>query len=185
MDEGKISVRYAKALFNLAVENNTLSQTKADIELMAGLAKNSPEFNALLFSPIISTVDKKRVLFNTFEGRLHKSTFTFLELLLKNGRESVLKDVCRNFLAHYRRHLGIRQAFVTTAVPIDKAMQTKIIEMIRKKFQTEVELTTNVDEKIIGGLVLQVDDRQIDSSVSNALNRFRREATSSAYQKKI
>ena len=102
-------------------------------------------------------------------------TYSFLMLLLANKRESYLKSIARIFLESYRREAGYKKAKLTSAVAIDPSTVEQFKTFIRKHFNSEVDLTCTADEKLIGGFVLQVEDQQIDASVSAKLQKIKRE----------
>ena len=102
-------------------------------------------------------------------------TYSFLMMLLTNNRETYLKDITRNFHETYRKEAGYKAAKLTSAVEIDPATVEQFRALIRKHFKTEVDLTFQVDSKLIGGFVLQVEDQQIDASVTAKLKKLKRE----------
>ena len=77
-----------------------------------------------------------------------------------------------------KRHRGITESVLTTAVPVDPGIRKQVEEMIEKMFNTRVELKTNIDESIIGGFILKVEDSYIDASVRNKLRKIKHELIS-------
>jgi F-type H+-transporting ATPase subunit delta len=175
MDENKISVRYAKALFSLAVENKALDEVKKDVDLIFQTSNAVPEFKMILESPVIKTSDKAKIFKEIFVKHINSITFSFLNLVLSNKRESFLEDISRNFLAMYRKNSGFKSAVVSSAFALDSATMEQFKQLIRKKFKTEVELTCSVNNDLIGGFVLRVEDQQIDASVSAKLKGLKQE----------
>ena len=106
-------------------------------------------------------------------------TYSFLMLLITNKREAYLKDITRNFLESYRKGAGFKAARLTSAIELDPATIEQFKTLIRKHFNTEVDLTCTTDSKLIGGFVLQVEDQQIDASVAVKLKKLKRELLSS------
>ena len=106
MDENKISLRYAKALFGLAQEKAVLDDVKRDIDFIISILKVVPEFRYVLGSPIVKSSEKVDLLKGTFEDEINSITFSFFNLLLTNKRESYLEDMLRNFLDLYRSFKG-------------------------------------------------------------------------------
>ena len=103
MDENKISVRYAKALFGLARENKTLDEVKNDVDLIYQTSRSVPEFKMMLESPVIKTSAKTNIFQEIFAKKVNFITLSFLNLILSNKRESFLEDILRNFLAENDR----------------------------------------------------------------------------------
>ena len=179
MDESKISVRYAKALLSLAKEKQVAESVRVDMEMIHQLFETIPGFNQMLESPVIGTKEKRQLFEDVFAKIINAMTYSFLMLLLTNNREAYLKNIARNFIESYRKEAGYKAAKLTSAVKIDPASVEQFRALIRKHFNTEVDLTCNVDSKLIGGFVLQVEDQQIDASVAAKLKKLKRELLSS------
>lgn len=175
MDENKISVRYAKALFSLAKEKKVLDEVKKDVDLIYQTSRAVPEFKMILGSPVIKTSAKAKIFKEIFVKQVNSITFSFLNLLLSNKRELFLEDISRNFLALYRKSTGFKSAVISSAFALDSATVEQFRQLIRNKFKTEVELTCNVNHDLIGGFVLRVEDQQIDASVSAKLKGLKQE----------
>jgi F-type H+-transporting ATPase subunit delta len=173
MDESAISVRYAKAVFNLGKEQNMLSLLKNDMELISAACKQSKEFNQLLSSPVIPASKKVSLLRQIFSQSVTTVTMNLLELLSKNKREIFLESICRNVLAMIRKEMNIKTAVLTTARKLDQENIGQIIKILEKELGASVELTERVNQKIIGGLILSIDDKQYDASVATRIKKIR------------
>lgn len=177
MDENKISLRYAKALFSLAREKTILDEVNEDISLIMSSLKAVPEFKLVLGSPIVKTSEKADIFKKTFADRVNPITISFFDLLLTNKRETYLEGILRNFLDLYRRFKGFKSAVLSSALPLNQKTIDQFRELIRQKFDTEVDLLVNVNRDLIGGFVLRVEDQQIDASVSSKLKQLKQELT--------
>jgi len=104
-----------------------------------------------------------------------KQTIDFINLMFSNGRGDYLSAAARNFIDLTRRHKGIRQVTVTTAVPVDGTTKRELADLITGEKGGTIEFNEQIDESIIGGFILRVDDSYVDASVRNRLNRFRKE----------
>ena len=175
MDENKISVRYAKALFALALEQKLLDEVKKDIDLISQTLGTVPEFKIILGNPVFKTSDKAKLFKEIFANKVNSITFSFLNLILSNKRESYLEHISRNFLALYRINAGFKSAVISSAFALDSVTVEQFRQLIRNKFKTEVEITCNVNPDLIGGFILRVDDQQLDASVSAKLKGLKQE----------
>jgi len=185
MNESKISVRYAKSLFNLATERNVLDAVKVDIEAIYLIAHTVDEFSLLVHNPVIRPSQKKLIFSRIFAKNVQPVTLQFLLLVIQNNRESFLKDITRNFLDLYRSEKGIKKAEITTAIELDKKTISNIVSLIKRNFDTEVELTEHINEEIIGGYILRIEDQQIDASISHQLNKIKQSLVNKTYEAKI
>ena len=178
MNYSKIAVRYAKAVFLLAEEKKQLKEVANDMETLLKVEREVPEISDLYNNPILSISDKKKAITAVFEKSFNEISMNFLNLIFDNKRETHTSGVARNFLKRYREHLGIKNASLTTATKIADAKRDEIIEIIKKTYNTEVELELNENPDIIGGFVLKVEDTQFDASISTQLKNIKQELLS-------
>ena len=178
MNESKISVRYAKALFSSAVERNLLDVIKKDVDFLLQLLQTQPRLKELLSSPVVKSKEKGAFLDKIFKNQCQQLTMDFLHLLLKNNRELFLMEMCLNFQSLYSKLTGIKSAKLTTAIELDQAQLQEFNKLIQIHFGSKAEVLTTVDEKLLGGFILKVEDQQLDASVSTQLKKMRRELVS-------
>jgi len=184
MNQGKISVRYAKSLFLIAKEKGEIDAINDDISIIYSISKNISKFKLLLESPIIKKSQKTKIFEKIFKGKISELSLSFLNLVLKNKREMYLIDISRNFLDIVRKDKGIKTAFLTTALSLDKNQSSEIEQIIAKHFKTKIEFTEQIDSKIIGGFILRVEDKQYDSSVLTKLKRIKTKLINTTFEKK-
>lgn len=173
MDESAITVRYAKAIFSLGKEKEKLSSLKRDMELISNVCRESADFNYLLKNPVIRTSEKIRLLHLIFENKIDNLSRDSLRLITHNKREIFLPDICRNVLTLIRKERNIKTATLTTATPVKDQIITRLKNLLEQELGGEVELTGNTDARIIGGLILRIDDKQYDTSVSTQLKKIK------------
>ena len=184
MNNGKISVRYAKALITSAKEQKLLDPVRKDMELLLKTLRAVPELLQLLESPVVEPAQKLKVMNAIFSSKTEALTLSFIKLAITNNREEYLPGMARMYIDLYKQEKGIKQAFVTTAVPVEKEIRTAIINMIRKVFHIDIELNEKVDEHIIGGFILQVEDQLLDASVTGQINKIRKSLINKTYEKR-
>lgn len=173
MDQSTITVRYAKAFFATAKEKKLLEIFKADIQLVLDVCTNSADFNLLLESPIVNESKKTGLISSIFKGKIHELTMNFLLLIVKNKREVHIPGISRNFLALTRKDQNIKSATLITATGITKETISKIGKIMEEQLKTKVELSSQVDPEIIGGIVLRIGDKQYDASVATQIKKIK------------
>jgi F-type H+-transporting ATPase subunit delta len=184
MNESKISVRYAKALIMSAKDHNVLDPVRADMVLLIKIIKEVPELLRLLESPVVVPEKKLEVMNAIFSGKCEPLTLSFIRLAITKKREEYLSGMARIYIDLFKKEKGIKQAFITTAVPIDKEIRTAIINMIKKVYNTEIELDDKIDKQIIGGFILQVEDQLLDASVTGQIRKIRKSLVDKTYEKR-
>ena len=183
MNESKISVRYAKALLSIAIEKDILDKLKDDMTLVHNICKNNSEFISMIESPVIKTSQKWSVIKQLFESVIHEHCLGFLELIFINKREIFIEAICRVFLDLYREHKGIKNVFISSVIPLDNEIKTRITEVLKNAYNSEIVLEEIVNKKLIGGFILRIEDQQIDASILTQLKRVKRELIGSDYKK--
>ena len=173
MYQGQINVRYAKALFQLAVEKGIVDEIKQDIDLIFETFQEVDNFNILIEHPVIKASKKAQILSDLFEKKVHQYTLSFLHLIVKNKRENHIKNICIDFIDLYTKHKGIKRAVLTTAFNLSRTQEAKVKRSIEKAFSSTIDLNTVVDKSLIGGLIIQVDEKQLDLSVSRQIKELR------------
>lgn len=174
MNESKISVRYSKAIFELAIEKKLLDEISADMVFISEICKID-EVKEVIDSPIIVPSKKTKIMHGLLENNVNALTLTLVDLLVKNGREGYLPAVARVFRDNTLQYQGITESYLTTAEPVNDTIRKQMKELISSIFKTKVELRENIDKEIIGGFVLRVNDNFIDASVRNKLRKIRKE----------
>lgn len=181
----KLASRYAKSLFDLSKEKNILNEVLADMNLLAETIKQSRELDLLLKSPLVKSDKKDKILGLIFKGKISDLTFTFLELLVKKGRESTLLEMANAFISKYNKLNNVAIAQLTTAVEVDKTIVDKVEKILLAiDGNKKVELETKVDSNIVGGFVLKYGDKLLDDSISRKLQLIKKEIIDSSYIQK-
>jgi F-type H+-transporting ATPase subunit delta len=169
MAASKAAARYARALLDLAIETDSLEKVNNDIVMIDGLCYSNRDLIAFLHSPIIQKRRKYEVFDALFDGKVEKLTLGFLKLITKNKRENVLEEITESFIAQYKKHKGILDVHVRSAVKLEDNVKKSIIARVGKSFEGDIHLYEEIDQSLIGGFVVQVEGNQIDASIKNQL----------------
>jgi F-type H+-transporting ATPase subunit delta len=174
MNDSKISVRYSRAIFQSALEKNILDRINEDMLLISEICKTK-EMKDFLQSPIIVPSKKESIFHKILGDNVQKLTLSLIDLIVKNGRESFIPSIARVFIHETKKYKGITESVLTTAVKVDEKVKKQITDIISEVFKTKVDLKENIDQEIVGGFILQVDDSYIDASIKNKLRKIRKE----------
>ncbi|MDZ7632988.1 MAG: ATP synthase F1 subunit delta [Bacteroidales bacterium] len=180
MNSSKIAVRYAKALFDLALERDVIDSVYRDMKTVSHLCAME-EVKAVINNPVISQQKRKEVILALTGDETDKLTVSFVALIFDHGRGDYLAASARNFIDLTRRHRGIREVTLTTAVPVSGRLKEEMATLISGKEKETIEFIEIVDRSVIGGFILKVDDAYIDASVRNRLNKYRKEFSLAGY----
>jgi len=185
MNQSLIAVRYAKAIFAVSQEKKLEDTLRDDMMYLYQACNLVPAFSLLLHSPVVKPSQKLSIVKELFAKDLNPLTINFLTMLISNRREMCLSDMTRNYLDIYKKAKGITSVIMTSATELNIDLENKIVNMISQKFKTKVELTKKIDEDLIGGFVLRIDDFQLDTSVASSLNKLKHTLNDAAYLKKF
>lgn len=182
MKNPKLSSRYAKALFDFAGEKNQTEEVHGDLKLFADVLKENRELQVLLRNPVVEPRQKHQIFESIFNGRIHEITYQFLDLLLRKRREPALDTICEEFFKLYNAAHNIKTVKIATAHPLSDALRDKIVALLAEQTHATIELQQLVDPEIIGGFIIQMDDRYYDSSILSKFNRLRQEFSQNQFQ---
>ncbi|MBL4606034.1 MAG: ATP synthase F1 subunit delta [Flavobacteriaceae bacterium] len=185
MKDARPALRYAKAILNLAKDRKVETEVNADLQLIASTISENADLMAMLNSPVIKASDKKNVLNELFTGKTNSISIGLFNLLEENKRMNMLLTIAKQYSIIYDHYKRIQVAKVTTAVPLTKELETKIMTKIVELTGNKASLENIVNPTILGGFVLRVGDVQYDASISNHLNELRKEFDNSHYIPKI
>jgi len=172
----RLANRYAKSLLDLAIEKGQLEKIFADMQWLQAVSKASHEFVTVLRSPVIKADKKEKIVEAVTKGKVGEITTAFIRLMIRKSRESFLPEVASAFITQYKAHKNIYPVKLTTAVPVSEALKKEIIEHMRANSDMHtIELETAVDEKLIGGFLLQAGDKLVDGSVLYDLQTIARQ----------
>ena len=176
MPNPRLASRYAKSLVNLSQEQGKLEAVYTDMCYVAEVCKQSREFVNLLRSPIIKSDQKSKILDAVTKGKISPLAEAFITLLVKKGREADLPEMANAFIEQYQEIKGIHRVLLTTATPVGESVKQAIVEKVKKeKGLGTVQLETVVDESIIGGFMLELNNQLLDASILRDLKDIKRQ----------
>lgn len=186
MADSRVASRYAKSLLGLAVDQGMLEQVNNDMGLLASTSQASRDFVLMLKSPIIRHEKKREILNTLFKSRVNALTMSIIDILTRKNRESLLPAIASEFHKAYNEHKGIGKASITSTVALDEKLRNEIIAMVKKlSDKKEVELEEKVDKDLLGGFVLNVGDRQVDTSIKSKLKALKIKFSENPYVKEF
>jgi F-type H+-transporting ATPase subunit delta len=182
MTNPRLATRYAKSLVDLATEQNQLNDVYNDMLTLKAICKSNKDFVQLLKSPIIKGTTKQKIVQAVTDGRVGNLTTAFNQLLVSKGRESNLPEIADAVIEQYKVINNIKTVKLTTATPIDDNARQAIINKIGHE---KIDLETVVDEKLIGGFVLQTGDQLMDASIAYDLKAIQKQFMNNDFIYKI
>ena len=174
MKSTKSAIRYAKALLELSIENSNLKEVSYDMKRIVESSNETKDFRVFLNSPVIKSDKKIEILKVLFVG-FEKLTSSFIDLITKNKREYLLVEISEAYLYLLKKHQQIVPVSIKSARKLEKETLDQILNKMKSHVEGDFEVTEEVDESLIGGFIVRMDDKQIDASVLTQLNRMKQE----------
>lgn len=165
--------RYATALYELADETKSLDAVAADLTTLCQLITDSDDLSRLVRSPIVARADQVKGMTAVLEAaNANPLTVKFVSTAADNRRLHAVPQMITAFLAELARRRGEVQADVTSAVALNKDEVAAVTESLRAAVGQKVAVNLTVDPSLIGGLIVRVGSRMVDSSLRSKINRL-------------
>ena len=175
MDRNRVTVRYAKALIELATEQNQLDKVSLDIATMYAALDEYEGFSHHVLFPGYSSEEKFERVKSIFADQFSELSMNFLQLVFANNREEYLKDLCRNTIDMSLELRGIVSASLVTATKLDSSLMEKLKSTFEKKLNATLDLSSDTNPDLICGFVFTIDGQQYDASVASKLNAIKKQ----------
>ena len=179
-DQQQLGNVYAKALLEFGKDSGQVDQMVDELNGVADAVREVPGLQALLESPRVANEDKIKLLDKAFGGKVDKNLVNFLKVIGNKGRFDCLGSIASSAREMQDEMSGRVQAVLTSASEIDQNVKDKIAQSLSKVLGKTVSLTSSVDPKILGGMIIRVGDTVYDGSVVNQLAQVRSKAVKCA-----
>ena len=175
----EIAEVYARALFEAAKENDVLDRVHDELGEVADALEENDELKSFFFSPSFSAEEKKDAVDKVVSGA-DERTVNFLKLLAERHRLPVLFRIRRDFDELWADERKLLSVSVTSAVDLDDKLVKEIGKRIEEQTGRDVELSSQVDPYVLGGLVVRVGNMVLDASIRNRLEQLRKQVAKAA-----
>tara|TARA_S200000501_G_C20443755_1_gene577722 strand:+ start:115 stop:645 length:531 start_codon:yes stop_codon:yes gene_type:complete len=174
--QSRAAIRYAKAMYDIANEENSINEVYKDMNFINELNSGSLDFKNLLSNSQINFQDKKKLILSLIK-QSNALTEKLIDLLIHNKRVKIIGDIASSFIQLYNKNNNIKEATIITASPINNELESKILSMINIKDAKSVNLTNVINPNIIGGFIIRFDGKEYNASVKQNLNNLKTELT--------
>jgi F-type H+-transporting ATPase subunit delta len=173
MAEQRVSTRYAESLLDSAIQKNLLDVISNDIDFVSSVLKQNPKLTRMLENPIIKSELKSSVLKEVFEKKINYETMEFLLFIIKKKREEILSSIVEKFKDLRDLKLGFVNIDVTVASEFSDLQKNELQSKLEKMLKRKARMNFRVDEKILGGFVVQAGDTIYNASIKHQLDLLR------------
>ena len=170
-----IARTYSDALFETAVEEDLVDGLFEETGALKTILKDNPELVRLMNHPKLTKEEKQELFDNIFRESMSRELMGFIRVIITNGRFSEIDSILEQFTDTVKEYKGIGTAYVTTPVPLSdsqkKAVREKLLATAGYK---SMEMNYAVDETLLGGMVIRIGDRVVDSSIKSKLEALKK-----------
>jgi len=174
MQRTTASIRYAKALFKLALERNASRDVLMDLMYVFRVLKTEQQLARVLSNPTVPKQTKKRVLKKIFKKHINNITMNFIDFVISKGRELFLSDIISRYKDLHNEHNNISVIEIISAEEIETHLKDRIKEKVGSKQGGGVQIKEKLDKNLLGGIIIKRGDLQYDASVRKKLNNAKR-----------
>lgn len=175
----QVDTTYGNALFELAVEENKVDSLYDEAQLLTELLKENEELVKLLDHPQIDKDEKKKIIETTFGGRVSDEITGLMVMVVEKGHISSIADIFNYFIKRVKKYKNIGVADVISAVALSDSQRDAVEKrLIETTAYDAMEVNYSVDKSLIGGLVIRIEDRVVDSSIKTQLEALSKKLAS-------
>lgn len=173
MDAGIISTRYARAILKFAEEKSLETSIYQNMQTLANSFTEFPDLQKAMSAPMV-TAEKKIELLLTASGKDDTNVLkSLIRMVVERGRANYMRNIALVYMDVYRKAKGLVIAQLTTVEPVSKETENDFVKVVALATGDNVEFHNNIDKDIIGGFVLQIEDKRLDASVKDQLNKLK------------
>jgi F-type H+-transporting ATPase subunit delta len=183
MKNSRLYSRYAKALFDLASEQNLTEKVFADMQLVHHTIETNRSLALMLQSPIIKIDKKKNILKEIFSNSISELTQKYLDIISSKRRDSSIMGIASGYLDLYDEFKGIKKVVLRTAFAMKEADKERIKQLLKTQTGFTIELKEIIEPGLIGGFILTLDDKQYDASLLKQIKQLHKQFDNNLYIK--
>lgn len=173
-----IAKTYGDALFELALEENKVDAFVEEIAALSVALNENPELSKLMNHPKIEKEEKCQIMADVLKGRVAEEIAGFFDIIIKKDRYKDVSDILEYFVTKVNEYKNIGTAFVTTATPLREEQKANVEKRLLDTTKYEkVDIVYSVDASLVGGMIIRIGDRVVDSSIKTKLYELTKDLT--------
>ena len=169
--------KYSNAIIATALEANNAEKIYQDLVFVSETIYSNKDLELFLYNPVVTYNDKKDTITRLFSPHIDTITLDFILLLLEKNRLDILKEIINQYIRSLNEHKNIVTPVVISAVELNDNQKTMIINKLQTKLSKQIVPEYEVSQDIIGGLVIELDDRTIDCSLKTKFENMKKQLT--------
>jgi F-type H+-transporting ATPase subunit delta len=178
MPRDPVASRYAQAIFETAKAEGQVEEVGEQLALIGGLLRDHPDLRQLMRNPDVDPEDKIGILERTLKGSWSKLVRAAIEMTVAMGRASSIPEMTEAFQDFMDEDQGRLRVVVRSAYPLSETVLHRVRAMLERRERKQIEVASEVDRELLGGLQVRLDHRLIDGSIQRQLAELRQQLLS-------
>lgn len=171
-----ISSTYADALFDLAIEMNKTEDWQKQIEMVKGILEENPDFEKLMTHPQVLKEERLTLASEAFDNKIDPEIVGLIRIIIEKDRYLEMNSIFDTFINRVKEHEGIGICYVSTAKELNESQKEAVVNKLLETTEYKaMEMHYDIDESLIGGMVIRIGDRVVDSSIRTKLEGLTRQ----------
>ena len=183
MNNERLAIRYSKSLYVLSEKQNNTEVVLKDLKEVLSIIKQSKDFKNFLLSPILKTNTKIEIIRKVLGASISEHTLKHIILITKNTREAYLGQIISNFIKLHRKQKNILSIKVKSSHDVHEDQKDLIIKYLGYSENQKIDFQVEINKSLIGGLVIEVDGKQLDISILSKLQALKTKFSKNLYIK--
>lgn len=167
-----VGKRYASSLFEVGLELENIEEFHSQLQFIKETLISEEKLLQILEHPRIAKDEKRKLVESIFKKNISREVLNFLYVIIDKKRESSIMDIVKEYNTLFKEYKNILDIEAVTAVKMEKSSKKRLQAVLKDKFHKEVRLSNLVDPSIIGGVLLRMDEKIIDSSIKGQLREM-------------
>jgi len=164
-----VSKRYALALFEAGLDLNKLDEFYKDLQLLKSVFEEEKKLLNILHHPKITRGEKRKIIDAIFKDKVALEIVNFLYILIDKRREKYILGIIDHYKEEFYENKSIVKVVAITAIPMVEQSKSRLETVLANKLNKEIELTNEIDSTILGGVLLQVENKLMDGTIKGQL----------------
>ncbi len=164
---------YAEALYEVGLEKDSLEEYAKDMKLIIDSFNEYPDFFELFITPRIEHKKRKEVMEEVFGKKITREVLSFTKILIDKDRGVHIRGIYDSFIHMVDEHLGVVKAIIESAIELTDDEKDRLKKNLEEMTNKTIRMTCIVNPKVIGGLIIKVEDNIIDASIRNRLDEMK------------